>query len=201
MLVTHRGSSPTVAPDAWIAPTAVLCGDVRLGASARVLHGAVVTAEGGTIEIGRDSVIMENAVVRASSRAHTSIGNSVLVGPHAHLSGCTVEDSVFIATRASIFNGARLQTRSEVRIGGVVHVNTRLAADATVPIGWIAVGDPARIFPPAAHDEIWSIQQQLDFPGTVFGVQPAPDSESVMPDVMARYARSLGHHADDEIIE
>jgi gamma-carbonic anhydrase len=39
-----------------------------------------------------------------------------------------------------------------------------------VPIGWVAVGDPARIFPPGQHEQIWAIQESLDFPGTVYGV-------------------------------
>ncbi len=201
MLIRHRGASPVIDKSAWVAPTAVVCGDVRLGPNARVMHGAVVTAEGGSIEIGHDTVVMEGAVIRASKRMNTSIGSCVLVGPHAHLSGCTVEDNVFVATRASVFNGARLETHSQVRIGGVVHVNSRLPADTFVPIGWVAVGDPARILPPSAHDEIWAIQKELDFPGTVFGVERAPEGESVMPVVMPRYARSLGHHREDEVID
>ena len=78
-----------------------------------------------------------------------------------------------------------------------MHVISRLGAGAMFPIGWVAVGDPAQILPPDAHDEIWSIQASLDFPGTVFGVPRAPDGASRMPEVMARYARSLGRHADD----
>lgn len=51
---------------------------------------------------------------------------------------------------------------------GVVQVNTVLAAHATVPIGWVTVGDPARVFPPGQHEQIWAIQETLDFPGTVY---------------------------------
>jgi hypothetical protein len=54
-------------------------------------------------------------------------------------------------------------------IHGVVHVNTVVPPGEMVPIGWIAVGDPARIFPPGQHDQIWAIQESLDFPGTVYG--------------------------------
>jgi hypothetical protein len=49
-----------------------------------------------------------------------------------------------------------------------------LAAGAVVPIGWVAVGDPAQTFPPSAHEEIWAIQQMLDFPGTVYGIERLP---------------------------
>jgi hypothetical protein len=88
-----------------------------------------------------------------------------------------------------------------VRINGVVHLRTTLPAHATVPIGWVAVGSPARILPPHLHDEIWAIQQALDFPKYVFGLdRPAP-GESLMPRLMQRYARSLGgRHAQDEVL-
>jgi len=52
MLVEHRGKQPTVDPSAYVAPTAVLCGDVRVGADSRVLFGAVVSGEDGDVEIG-----------------------------------------------------------------------------------------------------------------------------------------------------
>ncbi|MFI9155453.1 hypothetical protein [Streptomyces sp. NPDC053367] len=61
-------------------------------------------------------------------------------------------------------------TRSEVRIDGVVQLRTALPADSMVPIGWAAVGDPARILPPGDHSEIWEVQKELDFPGQVFGL-------------------------------
>jgi gamma-carbonic anhydrase len=64
MLIEHRGKRPRVHPTAYVAPTAVLCGDVRIGPDARVLFGAVVTAEDGRVEIGARCVVMEHALVR-----------------------------------------------------------------------------------------------------------------------------------------
>ena len=55
-----------------------------------------------------------------------------------------------------------------------------------VPIGWVAVGNPAVIRPPSAHDEIWSVQRTLDFPGTVYGVERAADGSIDMRLVTAR---------------
>jgi carbonic anhydrase/acetyltransferase-like protein (isoleucine patch superfamily) len=62
------------------------------------------------------------------------------------VTGAELEDEVFIATGAAIFHGAHLGRGSEVRVHGTVHLRTRLEPGATVPIGWVAVGDPARIF-------------------------------------------------------
>jgi hypothetical protein len=111
-----------------------------------------------------------------------------------------VEDSVFVATGASVFNGARLGARSEVRINGIVHVNTVVPAGATVPIGWVAVGDPAQILPPDEHERIWAVQKTLDFPRTVFGLERPPEGESIMPELTRRYTRALGAHRHDHVL-
>ncbi len=197
MLLEHQGKRPRIHETAYIAPTATVCGDVTVGAESRVLFGAVLVAEGGPVVVGRHCIVMEQAVVRGTARHPARLGDHVLVGPHAHLSGCTVEESVFVATGASVFNGARLGAGAEVRINGVVHVNTRVAAGATVPIGWVAVGDPAEILAPGEHERIWAIQRTLEFPRTVFGLERAPAGQSIMPELTRRYARALGAHRQD----
>lgn len=114
-------------------------------------------------------MIMETAVIRGTPRHPTRLGDRVLVGPRSHLSGCTVGDDAFLATGVTVFNGARIGPGAELRINAVVHVNSRVSPGDTVPIGWVAVGD--RSLPPEAHDDIWSIQRELDFPGTVWGTE------------------------------
>ncbi len=197
MLLEHLGQRPRIHETAYIAPTATVCGDVTIGAESRVLFGAVLVAEGGPVTIGRHCIVMEQAVVRGTARHPARLGDHVLVGPHAHLSGCTVEESVFVATGASVFNGARLGAASEVRINGVVHVNTAVAAGATVPIGWVAVGNPAQILPPDEHERIWAVQKTLEFPRTVFGLERAPAGGTIMPELTRRYGRALGAHRQD----
>jgi carbonic anhydrase/acetyltransferase-like protein (isoleucine patch superfamily) len=197
----HRGGAPAVDATAWVAPNAVLAGDVRIGPGTAIGFGAVLTAEDGTIEIGAECVVMENAVLRAGRRAPLTIAGHCLVGPRAYLSGCTLERCVFVAAGATVFNGAVLGEGSEVRINGVVHISTRLEKGATVPIGWVAVGDPARILPPDRHDEIWAVQQGLDFPGVVFGLRRPAPGDTIMPELTRRYARFLAGHRDDEVVE
>ena len=108
-LITHRGHAPHVHPDAYIAPTAVLCGDVYIGAGARVLFGAVITAEDGHVRIGRRCVVMENSLVRGRGAHPAEVGDDVLIGPHAHVNGATIGDGCFLATGCSLFPGARLE--------------------------------------------------------------------------------------------
>lgn len=201
MLIEHQGKRPRIHKSAYVAPTATICGDVTVGEECRVLFGAVIVAEGGPVVIGRQCVVMENAVIRGTRQHPALIGDHVLVGPRASLTGCTVDDDVFLATGATIFNGARIGARAEVRINGVVHLKTVLPPDALVPIGWIAVGDPAQILPPAEHERIWAIQQPLNFPREVWGVERSPEGASIMPQIMSRYTRALGRHRDDTILD
>jgi gamma-carbonic anhydrase len=193
MLIDHRGQTPQVHPSAYIAPTAVLCGAVHVAADARILFGAVLTAEDGEIRVGARSVIMENALVRGRARNYTVIGDDVLVGPHAHLNGTRVGDGCFLATGAALFPGSAVGEGTEVRINGVVHVNSVLPPGALVPIGWIAVGDPATILPSGEHERIWAIQEPLDFPGTVYGVERGTPATERMTRQVAWY----GAHLDD----
>jgi carbonic anhydrase/acetyltransferase-like protein (isoleucine patch superfamily) len=196
MLIEHRGRRPSIHPTATVAPNAVIAGDVRIAGGARVLFGAVITAEDGRVRIGSESVVMEHALVRGRAGHPVLIGDRVLVGPHAHVNGARVDDEAFLATGASVFPGARIGRGAEVRINGVVQVNTRLEPGAVVPISWVAVGDPASILPPERHDEIWAIQQRLDFVGTVYGSPRAAD----MREIMARQADFYASHGDDVVL-
>ncbi len=194
MLIEHDGFSPQIDPTAWVAPNALVCGNVTVGPGCRILYGAQVVAESGSIALGRECIVLENAVLRSSARHPLSIGNHCLVGPQAHVVGCRVEDEVFIATGAAVFHSAVLGRGSEVRVHGVVHVKSRLAPSETVPIGWVAVGDPAQVLPPGEHERIWEIQKPLDFPGTVYGIER---SEASMEAITRRLSLALASHVTD----
>jgi gamma-carbonic anhydrase len=197
MLIEHAGGKPSVAGSAYVAPTAVVCGDVRIGENSRVLFGAVIVAEGGPVEIGAHCIIMENAVLRGRPRHSLCLGNRVLVGPHAHLNGVVVDDEVFIATGVSAFPGARIESGCEVRINSVIHVNSRLTANTTVPIGWIAVGNPAELFEPSRLDDYWPKLEALDFPRTLVDI---PREELTMAKLTSIYAELFGGHRGDRVI-
>ncbi|MEU1970061.1 gamma carbonic anhydrase family protein [Microbacterium sp. NPDC019599] len=195
MQFEHLGVRPRIHPEAVVAPTAVISGDVTIGPGAQVLHGAVITAEGGAITLGENVIVMENALVRATSVNPVHIGDHVLVGPMASISGATIADEVFLATGTRVFNGAKIGVRSEVRINAVVHLRTVLPPETLVPIGWVAVGDPVQILSPERHDEIQAAQRELDFPGYVFGLdRETPD---LMVQLTERYGRGLARHAHD----
>ena len=198
MMLTHEGHAPAVDASAWVAPNAAICGNVTIGPGTRIMHGAQIISEGAHIVIGATCIVMQNAVIRATARHPMRLGHHCLVGPSAHIVGADIDDQVFIATGAALFHGCHVGRGGEVRIHGVVHVKTRLAPGATVPIGWIAVGDPAALYPPEAHDKIWARQEPLDFPGEVYGVDrhgPEP-----MIRVTEGLSARLAAHVSDEPI-
>lgn len=193
MILSYDERSPSVDSDAWVAQDATVCGDVTIGAGSRIMHGARLVAEaGGSILIGRNCIVLENAVIRATSRHACSIGDHCIVGPNSHVVGAQIDGEVFIATGAAVFHGAQIGRGSEVRINGTVHLRTRLEPGSTVPIGWIAVGDPAQILPPDQHEAIWTLQKTLDFPGFVYGVDRS--SPDLMKNITSRLSDDLGIH-------
>lgn len=205
MWYEHRGRRPRVDPSAWVAPTAVLVGDVVVGPGCRVLHHAVLTDDGGRVELGADVTVMEHALLRGRAQHPVSVGPSALIGPHAHVNGAEIEAAAFLATGTSAFPGAVVGDGAEVRINAVVHVNSRLGAGVVVPIGWVAVGDPAQIFPPDQHDAIWEVQRTLDFPGTLWGLSRADGAPAAAGDtqraVASHYRELFGRHAQDRPID
>ncbi len=199
MLIEHSSNKPQIDPTAWIAPDATICGDVVIGAGSRVMHGARIIGEaGGSVRIGQFCIVMENAVVRGSVKHPCVVRDHCLIGPNAHVTNCELEDEVFIATGAAIFHGSHLGRGSEVQVHGTVHLRTRLVPGSTVPIGWVAVGDPARILSPDRHDEIWAVQEPLNFPEFVYGFdRSTPD---LMQKVTRRLSEKLGMHGNDTVL-
>jgi carbonic anhydrase/acetyltransferase-like protein (isoleucine patch superfamily) len=136
-------------------------------------------------------------VIRGSQRHPCTIGDHCLIGPNAHVAGAVLEDQVFVATGAAIFHGAHLGQGAEVRVHATVHLRTRLEPGATVPIGWVAVGDPASILPPDQHDRIWAVQEPLNFPESVYGLnRSTPD---LMIEITRSLSETLGSHSGDVV--
>lgn len=164
------------------------------------MHGARIIGEaGGSIRLGMNCIVLENAVIRGSGKHPCVIGASCVIGPNAHITGATLEDQVFIATGAAVFHGARIGHGSEVRVHATVHLRTVLAPGATVPIGWVAVGNPAVILPPDQHERIWEVQAPLNFPEWVYGV-PRQTPE-LMAEVTRRLSEQLGAHGADAVLD
>src|SRR3982751_6324399 len=112
--------APTLAAGAWVAPSADLIGDVRLGTRCSVWFGAVIRADNTPIIIGEESNIQDGAIGHSDPDAPLIIGARVTVGHQAILHGCTVENEALIGMGARILNGAVIASQCIVGAGALV---------------------------------------------------------------------------------
>jgi carbonic anhydrase/acetyltransferase-like protein (isoleucine patch superfamily) len=139
MFIEYRGKSPKVHPTAFIAPTAVLIGDVEIGEESSVWFGTVIRGDNGAIRIGARSNVQDNAVIHVGERSQTIIGNDVTIGHCALMEDCVIEDGALIGSNAVILNFARIGKRSLIGAGSVV------PAGAQIPEEVVAAGSPAKV--------------------------------------------------------
>jgi hypothetical protein len=76
-------------------------------------------------------------------------------------------------------------------------VRTRVLEHSVIPIGWVAVGDPAHIMPPDQHDAIWKIQEPLNFPKFLYGVERPAKGQTNMPEITAARSKARADHQQD----
>jgi carbonic anhydrase/acetyltransferase-like protein (isoleucine patch superfamily) len=209
MLVEHQGKRPYIHPTAYIAPSAIISGDVGIGAESRILHGAIITSEGAPVSIGKHCIVMEHAVIRgAGGKTRSfpvSIGDETLIGPHTYLVGCRIDPLCFIATGAVVFNLAHLKMGCLVTVGGIVHANTTLSEAQVVPIQHVAIGNPATIFSPADTEAIMEALGKLDFGHTVFGTnlneKSVPEIIEAVTQERRNYTQALARHFTDVLLD
>lgn len=131
--------TPQLAADAWIAPSADLIGDVRLGERSSVWFGAVIRADNTPITIGAESNIQDGAVCHSDEGYPLTIGERVTVGHQAILHGCTIADDCLIGLGARILNGARIEPECIVGAGALITEGKAFAG------GSLIVGAPAKV--------------------------------------------------------
>src|SRR3954447_12623633 len=129
---------PTIGEGAWLAPTAVLIGDVRLGDRANVWFGTVLRGDYSYIEGGGGCSIQDAAVVHCAEDLPTIIGADVLVGHGAMLEGCVIEEHALIGMGAIVLQRARVGASAMVAAGAVV------GEGGAVSARMLAAGVPAR---------------------------------------------------------
>ena len=137
--LSFDGKEPQVAPDAFVAPTAVLIGDVVVEEGASVWFGAVLRADFDRIVVGAGSSIQDNCVVHTNEDLPTLIGQNVTVGHLSLLEGCVIEDEAIIGMGSIVLNRARVGRRVMLAAGSVVN------EDDEIPPEVLAAGAPAEI--------------------------------------------------------
>ena len=133
------GRRPRVHPDAYIAPTAVLIGDVEIAAGASVWFGAVLRGDEATIRVGEGANIQDNAVIHCAENLPTLIEKNASVGHSAQLEGCVVEQGALVGMGATMLQRSRLGAGSMLAAGAV------LQEGIEIPAGHMAAGVPATV--------------------------------------------------------
>src|SRR5947209_7342365 len=137
-IIELDGIAPTIGEGVFLAPTAVLAGDVRVGDRANIWFGAVLRGDTSHIAVGRESSIQDNAVIHCADDLPTVIGERVVVGHGALLEGCVLEDEALIGMGAIVLQRARVGAGAMLAAGAV------LPERAQVSPGVLAAGVPAR---------------------------------------------------------
>ena len=136
------GKRPQIHEDAYIAPTAVLIGDVVIEAGASVWFGAVLRGDEAQIKVGEGSNVQDNAVIHVSTNLPTIIERNVTIGHAALLEGCVVEEGSLVGMGAIMLQRSRLGAGSLLAAGAVLGEGTE------IPPGHLAAGVPATVKKP-----------------------------------------------------
>lgn len=139
MFIEYRGRSPKVHATAFVAPTAVLIGDVEVGPESSIWFGAVLRGDNGPIRVGARSSIQDNAVLHVSEHGETIVGDDVTVGHCAVMEDCHIKQRALIGSNAVVLGGAVVGEGSLIAAGSVVGERSE------IPPGVLAAGAPAKV--------------------------------------------------------
>jgi carbonic anhydrase/acetyltransferase-like protein (isoleucine patch superfamily) len=148
-LYPYRDQHPRIAPSAFIAPTAVVIGDVDIGEEASIWFHVTIRGDVHFIRIGSGTNIQDNSCIHVTRKTHpTVIGQGVTVGHSVTLHGCTLQDGCFIGMKACILDGAVVETGAYVAAGALV------PPGKIVKTGELWAGTPARCMRLMTKEEI-----------------------------------------------
>ena len=141
---------------AYVHPTAVVLGDVTLGARVSVWPTAVLRGDSDTIVIGADSNVQDGAVIHVDEGVPTRVGNRVAIGHRAIVHGATIDDDVLIAMGAVLLNGVHVGSGSIIGAGAVLPEGKR------IPENLLVIGVPGRIVRQTTNEERERIKRTVD---------------------------------------
>lgn len=149
LILPYKGILPRVAPDAFVAPSAVLVGDVEIGAEASVWFNCTLRADERAIRVGARSNIQDGTVIHVHSRKQgTTIGDDVTVGHMVLLHACTIEDGGYVGMGAVVMDEAVIEG------GAMLAAGALLTQKKTVKRGEMWAGRPARLMRTLSDDDM-----------------------------------------------
>ncbi len=140
LILPYRGILPRIAPDAFLADTAVIIGDVEIGPGSGIWFGCVLRGDVNVIRIGAQTNIQDGTVIHVSRHGKgTHIGNGVTVGHMALLHDCTIESGAFIGMKSCAMDGSVVESGAMLAAGALLTPNKR------IPAGEVWGGSPAKL--------------------------------------------------------
>lgn len=172
LVLPYEGIMPRIAPDVLLAPGSVVVGDIEIGAGSSIWYNVVVRADVGLIKIGKGTNIQDGSVVHVTGgKFDTFIGDDVLIGHLCMIHGCQLHDRSFIGMKATVLDGAVVESDAMVAAGAVVTPNK------VVKSGELWAGAPAKKMRDMDPDEM--ARRAKSAPGYAV--------------TAAKHRRSLGH--------
>lgn len=149
IILPFNGVMPRIHPDAFIAPGAVIVGDVTIGAQSNIWFGCVLRGDVQSISVGERTNIQDGAVVHVTRKTGpTTIGSGITIGHKALLHACTLEDDCFVGMGSIVLDHATVQS------GAMLAAGAMLTSHKSVPAGELWAGNPAKLFRPMTQEEI-----------------------------------------------
>ncbi len=139
LILPFNGKAPRIHSSAYVAPNAVIVGDVEIAEDASVFYGVVIRADVGSIRIGARSNIQDNSVIHTEEDSPTVIGEDVTVGHQALVHACTVGDGTLVGMQSSLLS------RSVIGAGCIIGGGAVVLEGQEIPAGSLAAGLPAKV--------------------------------------------------------
>lgn len=158
VLLPYNGILPTIAPDAFVAPTAAVIGDVTIGPGSSVWFQCVLRGDERPIRIGARSNIQDMTVIHVSGRPGgqgTNIGDEVTIGHMAVIHACTLEPGAFVGIGSIVLDDAVVESGAMVAAGSLVTPRTRVKS------GELWSGRPAKLWRPLNDDDRDRMRQTI----------------------------------------
>ena len=139
MIIEYNGIKPKIGANVFIAPTAVVIGDVEIKDNASIWYGTVVRGDRSSIVIGCNTNIQDNCTVHTDGDSPAVIGDNITIGHNAVVHGCVLEDRCLIGIGAVVLSHAVVKEGSIVAAGSVVIEKQQIGPYQ------LAVGVPAKV--------------------------------------------------------
>lgn len=151
-IFSFEGKAPTIHPDAWIAPTATIIGDVTVEAGASVWYGAVLRADFGAIFVRAGANVQDGSVLHGGDDPATEVGPGATIGHACVVHGCVIGAEALVGNGSVVQDGARIGARALVAAGSTVTPGTE------VPPEVVVTGTPARVRGPLEGSARWWVE-------------------------------------------